>query len=237
MKLFVAVLISFFLEITPIPIGSGPTETALTDATVDTIPTGQTDPTTDIIGTEPTDTQISAALAEQPSKHLQILCIYYILIIIVKMLYISVLPTRTVELRHFSGSTFSTGSLIDSISVSNPAIAVTSTRLAYRPTFNDFHGSGLAGIFVNVEAIFPCIADFVFGPVCRIFTNEENGFNQGRPFIESGDIGNNFQIFSTSSNIATYGFAIQGCTQMDPTCLQCFSQLIIKCLLPREQCS
>ena len=79
MKLFVAVLISFFLEITPIPIGSGPTETALTD---DIIPTGQTDLTTDIIGTEPTDTQISAALAEQPSKHLQILCIYYILIII-----------------------------------------------------------------------------------------------------------------------------------------------------------
>ena len=153
------------------------------------------------------------------------------------MLYLGVSSTRTVELRHFSGSTFSIGSLIDSISVSDPAVAVTSTQLAYRPTFSDLHGSGLAGIFINMEAIFPCIADFVLGPVCRIFTAEEDGFNQGRPFIESGDIGNDIQIFSTSSNIATYGFAIQGCTQMDPTCLRSFSQLVIKCLLPRQQCS
>ena len=152
------------------------------------------------------------------------------------MLLVSVLPGRTVELRHLSGSVFSFGgTLIDSISLSNPAVDVLSTYLAYRPNYNDVHGSGLAGMFINMAAVFPCTANRTL--VCRMFTLDEDGFNGGHAFIESGDGGNNFQIFSTSTNIATYGFAIQDCTQMDPTCLPSYMQLAITCLLPREQCS
>ena len=152
------------------------------------------------------------------------------------MLQLSIPTGRTVELRHFSGSVLSyEGTLIDSISLSNPAIDVSSTYLAYRPNYSDYHGSGLAGMFINMGAIFPCIANGA--PVCRIFTLEEDGFNGGHAFIESGDIGNNFQIFSTSTQVPTYGFAIQDCTEMDPTCLRSYYQLVITCLLPREQCS
>ena len=143
------------------------------------------------------------------------------------MLSLSISPERTVELYH--------GTLIDSISLSNPAIDVSSTYLAYRPNYNDVHGSGLAGMFVNMAAVFPCTANRA--PVCRMFTLEEDGFNGGHVFIESGDGGNNFQIFSTSTYIPTYGFAIQDCTQMDPTCLPSYYDLDITCLLPREQCS
>ena len=152
------------------------------------------------------------------------------------MLQVSVPSSRTVELRHFSGSVFSfDGTLIDSISLSDPAIDVSSTYLAYRPNYNDLHSSGLAGLFINMAAIYPCITNDA--PVCRIFTLEEDGFNDGRAFIEAGDIGNNFRIFSTTTNTATYGFAIQGCTQMDSTCLRSKFEVVITCLLPRAKCS
>ena len=151
------------------------------------------------------------------------------------MLYLSVPSSRTVNLRHISGSDFSSQeTLIDSISLSDPAINVSSTYLAYRPNYNDVHGSGLAGMFINMAGIFPCIAND--SPVCRIFTFDEDGFNEGRAFIESGDNGGHFQMFSTSPYTATYGFAIQDCTQMDPSCLRNYLQLVITCLLPREQC-
>ena len=152
------------------------------------------------------------------------------------MLHLNILPGRTVELRHFSGSVYSRGgTIIDSISLSNPAINVSSNYLAYRPNYSDYHSSGLAGMFINMAAMFPCIAGG--SPVCRIFTLEEDGFKRGRVYIESADIGNNFQIFSTSTGTATYGFAVQGCTQMDSTCLPSYHNLVITCLLPREQCS
>ena len=153
------------------------------------------------------------------------------------MLELTILTGMTVELRHFSGSVYSLvgGTLIDSISLSNPAIDVSSTYLAYRPNYNDYHSSGLAGMFINMGAIFPCIAEG--SPVCRMFTLEEDGFNGGHAFIESGDIGNSFQIFSTLTEVPTYGFAIQGCTQMDSICLRNWFHLVITCLLPREQCS
>ena len=152
------------------------------------------------------------------------------------MLQVTVFSSRTVELRHFSGSVFSLdGTLIDSISLSDPAIDVSSTYLAYRPNYNDFHSSGLAGMFINMAAIYPCITNGA--PVCRMFTLEEDGFNDGRAFIEAGEIGNNFRIFSTTTDIATYGFAIQDCTQMDTSCLPNLFHRVITCLLPREQCS
>ena len=152
------------------------------------------------------------------------------------MLYLAVHSSRTVYLKHHSGSDFSRQEPpIDSISLSDPAIDVTSTHLAYRPSYSDYHGSGLAGMFINMEAVFPC---FTAGTIdCRMFTHEEDGFNGGNVIIESGDSGNEFQIFSTSTDIATYGFAIQGCTQMDSTCLRTKFEVGIICLLPRAQCS
>ena len=150
------------------------------------------------------------------------------------MLYLGVYSGRTIQLRHFNSSVFSDETQIDSISLSDPAIDVSSTYLAYRPNYSDYHGSGLAGMFINMAAIFPCI---VKKAACRIFTLEQDGFNGGRAIIESGDIGNDFEIFSTSTDTATYGFAIQDCTQMDSTCLPTKFELVITCLLPREQCS
>ena len=151
------------------------------------------------------------------------------------MLYLGVYSDRIIQLRQFNGSVFADETLIDSISLSDPAIDVSSTYLAYRPNYSDYHSSGLAGMFINMAAIFPCIAKGP--PVCRIFTLEQDGFNGGRAIIESGDIGNDIEIFSTSTDTATYGFAIQDCTQMDSTCLPIKFEVVITCLLPREQCS
>ena len=151
-----------------------------------------------------------------------------------RMLSLSLSSTRNVTLSHVGGSGLDR-TFIDWISLSNPAVDISSTYLAYRPNYNDFHGSGLAGMFINTGAIFPCAPNV--SPICRIFTKEEDGFNKGHVFIESGDGGNNFQIFSTSTYMPTYGFAIKGCTQMDPTCLPVSYTFFIICFLPREQCS
>ena len=152
------------------------------------------------------------------------------------MLTLSASSTRNVTLHHIGASGFFfDGTLIDWISLSNPAIDVSSTYLAYRPNYYDKHSSGLAGMFINMGDIFPCTANV--SPVCRIFTQEEDGFNKGHVFIESGDSGNHFRIFSTSTETPTYGFAIKDCTQMDSTCLPSYFNHVITCLLPRAQCS
>ena len=109
------------------------------------------------------------------------------------MLHLSVPSSRTVELRYFNGSVFSfDGPLIDTISLSDPAIAVYSTYLAYNANY--IHGSGLAAMFINMAAIFPCIA--FDASVCRIFTLDEDGFNDGRAIIKTGESGGNLEIFS-----------------------------------------
>ena len=89
--------------------------------------------------------------------------------------------------------------MITEISIANPAQPSTSLDniLAYRPNFADFHQSGLAGVFLNLERIFPCISDDEC-PICRTFTYEEDGFNSGRAIIEAADIGNHFHVFSSA---------------------------------------
>ena len=59
------------------------------------------------------------------------------------------------------------------------SLTSTNNILAYRPKYSDFHRSRLAGIFVNIEKIFPCIAKTNYVPICSIFTSEENGFRKG----------------------------------------------------------
>lgn len=114
----------------------------------------------------------------------------------------------------------------------NPARSSTSSNnlLAYRPNFNDHHGSNLAAFFVNIEEIFPCNP----GVSCSLFTHEEDGFRGGRAVINAGDGGNNFPVFSTTTT--TYGFAFSGCSQMTTSCFPVSTEYTIVCLLPRSRC-
>ena len=108
--------------------------------------------------------------------------------------------------------------------------------LAYYPEFKDRHNSSLAGIFVNIEGIFPCTADLdhLRGPSCKLlnFTNEEDGFNGGKAIIGLGDIGNLELAVVFDSNVALYGLAISGCPTLTPECLPYWFQSEIVCMLP-----
>ena len=54
----------------------------------------------------------------------------------------------------------------------NPSTSSTSSNnlLAYCPNFADYHTSGLAAIFVNIQGIFPCLSGRISGPICKVFT-------------------------------------------------------------------
>ena len=112
----------------------------------------------------------------------------------------------------------------------------TNNILAYRPRYSDVHRSGLAGIFVNIEKIFPCIAGTNYVPICSIFTSEEDGFRKGKQYIELGDLGNHVRVFG--KNIATYGLAISGCPKLYGTagCFPRYVRSTVVCLLPRSSC-
>lgn len=104
------------------------------------------------------------------------------------------------------------------ITLSNTSEAVTSSDnlLAYWPRYADHHGSGLAAVFLNLEAIFPCTSVI---PQCGVLTHEDDGFFGGRSFIQAADIGNHFRIFSSSTDIMTYGLALQDCTEFTSQCI------------------
>ena len=120
-----------------------------------------------------------------------------------------------------------------SISLSNPSQPATSSNnlLAYRPRY-----SGLGVLFLNLETIFPCINSSSHLPLCGRLTFEEDGFFRGRPFIEAGDGGNHFRIFSTTENIRTYGIAVEGCPELNTTCWPSYAGISVFCLLPRDLC-
>ena len=134
----------------------------------------------------------------------------------------------------------SDSSQLAQISLSDSSLAATSSNnlLAYRPSYNDYHSSNLAGIFINLEGVFPCLAPLTnYNPICRVFTEEEDGFRNGKALIDTADIGNDFRIFSASSNILTYGLAIQGCPVFNTTCFPNYHSFSIVCYLPRASCS
>ena len=125
------------------------------------------------------------------------------------------------------------------ISLSDSSQSTTSLNnlLAYRPRFNDKHNSDLAAIFVNLEGVFPCLESLNdYHLICRVFTEEEDGFRNGRAFIDSGDTGNHFRIFSSSANVKTYGIAIQGCPVFNETCFPQHHSISVACYLPRAAC-
>ena len=161
---------------------------------------------------------------------------------VVKILYVS-RGTTSLELRNISGNSGqavgSGSTVIATISNFNPANSATNNNLlAYRPNFSDFHRSGLAGLFVNIDSIFPCVAGVNnYSPVCTLFTYEEDGFRSGRTVINAADIGNHFNVF-TGGNRAAFGFAFSGCSTFDSSidCFPLHSQYSIVCLLPRNRC-
>ena len=128
----------------------------------------------------------------------------------------------------------------DGVTATIPLRSATTPRtstnkiLAYRPKYSDLHRSSLAGIFVNIEKIFPCIAKTHYVPICSVFTSEEDGFRKGKQYIELGDRGNNVKVFG--KNIATYGLAVSGCSQLNGNCLPKWVSSTVVCLLPRSSC-
>ena len=152
--------------------------------------------------------------------------------------------TRTSDnklaLGHFNSSTGTWGAKITEISIANPSQPSTSTdnTLAYRPNFVDYHQSGLAGVFLNLEKLFPCASMDDKYPLCSTFTFEEDGFRDGKAIIETEDIGNNFRVFSSTENIKTYGFAFQGCGQLNGLngCMPVYFDMAITCQLSRKAC-
>ena len=123
------------------------------------------------------------------------------------------------------------------VDVSDSSLAQTSSNnfLAYRPRY-DY--ANLAGIFINLEGVFPCLAPLIdYHPICRAFTDEQDSFGDGRALIECGDIGNHIQVFSYSNNILTYGIAIQQCPEFNAACFPDYFSFTVACYLPRSACS
>jgi hypothetical protein len=127
------------------------------------------------------------------------------------------------------------GTKKDSISLSNPSSSQTSTLIAYRPNYNDYHNSGLGAVFFNIQKIFTCTSGIRdYEPVCSVFTREEEGFRKGNAFIAAADIGNNMDIFGGNSVVAV---AIQNCSEFTTDCFSSYLQSEVVCMLPRDSCA
>ena len=147
---------------------------------------------------------------------------------------------RVARVRYFNATTHRVGQLFDEVDITNSSLAATGSNntIAYRPRYEDVDGGQTtAAFFINMREVFPCLGTFGYHPVCKIFTHEEDGFRGYRPIIEAADIGNNFRIFSSSSNIPTYGFAIQGCPEITANCFYGNQSHMIVCYLPKTVCS
>ena len=146
----------------------------------------------------------------------------------IRTFQISVDGSRNVRL-------FLEGEQKDSISLSDPAASKTSTLLAYRPNYADYHSSGLAGLFVNIKSVLTCTSSITsYEPICQIFSREEDGFRKGKAFIVAADIGNNIQVFG--NGVSVFGVAVQGCPQLTNECFSNYLQFEVVCMLPRCQC-
>ena len=150
------------------------------------------------------------------------------------MLYLSMPATnRRLTIQRIRGGTFTLGPVLNTITIGNGQTPKTSTILAYRPKYNGYHHTRRGAVFLNLERLFPCAGKTGLVPVCRRFTQEEDGFLRARSIIEAADIGNNMKIFGT--NIKTYGFVFQGCSYLNGNnaCLPTFFQTVITCYVPR----
>ena len=129
---------------------------------------------------------------------------------------------------------------LSNISISNPSVPSTAPNnlLAYRPRYSEDHASNLAGIFINLPGVFPCLKlTPTYAPICHTLTEEEDGFRKGKAVIDAGDAGNTFRVFNSTSNIATYGIAIQDCPELTVSCFPSHYSFAVACYLPRATCS
>ena len=157
-----------------------------------------------------------------------------IYILVVRTLRVFSDNTRTVYLYRSNTTTLllSNQMFLGSLSLRDPTIPVDSpTNLfSYRPMFSANHRSQLAALFINIEGIFPCIANTDYNAICRTFTDEDDGFRGGRAIIDSGDDGNSFRVFSPTTE--QYAFAFQNCQYFNTTCFPSYHSFNIVCHLP-----
>ena len=128
---------------------------------------------------------------------------------------------------------------VTTVSLLDPSQEQTSSSnlLAYRPSYTgDLHQSGLGSIFINIRELFPCFSSSVGGPICTIFTLEDDGFRKGKPWVQLADIGNDVRVFSQSENIPTYGLAVQGCPELTEECMPTKQEIKVVCLLNPADC-
>lgn len=129
---------------------------------------------------------------------------------------------------------------LDRINLGTGGASVTGANnlLAYRPRFQDRQNSGLAAFFINLEGAIPCLAPLTdYFPICRVYTDEDDGFRGGRDVIDTADIGNDIRVFSNTNEILTYGVAIQNCPTLTTACWSAYTSLAVVCLVPRGPCS
>ena len=158
---------------------------------------------------------------------------------VVKILSIYIDGNRRVILQAKNLTTLTASTPLADISLSNPDQAATSSNnlFAYRPRFSDDHGSNLAAIFINLEGVFPCIQSLSgYVPICSTYTEEDDGFRRGKALIDSADAGNQWRVFSSTSNTLTYGIAIQDCPEFTPQCFPSHNSFSYYCLLSTERC-
>ena len=124
---------------------------------------------------------------------------------------------------------------LDILIFENERTDATSTILAYRPRYNlDKHETGLGAIFLNLDGLFPCIANSDIIPICRRFTRNEDGFFKGKTITEAADRGDDMKIFG--NGIKTYGFVFESCPYLH-TYYGCYPdnfQIVITCFVPRS---
>jgi hypothetical protein len=149
---------------------------------------------------------------------------------VMKMVYINVNKIPRVRVRSIDTSTQLVGDTFSLLTISNTSVEYTSVDniLAYRPNYSSNSGGNTAIAFVNMEAIFPCYKQNQIGPVCQLFTYENDSFQFGKAFIQSSDIGNH--VFN-NQNITTFGFGVSGCSTFDEACVSNFEAVLV-CLLP-----
>ena len=145
--------------------------------------------------------------------------------------------SRTIKFQPRNPSTWHLMDPRTDLFITNTSSAYTSIDnvVAYYPQYNDHHGSDMAILFINLEAVYPCVRSSIYHPPCTLFSAEEDGFRGGRSIIQASDIGNDLEIFSESSSFGTFGFGLVGCSTFDTSCVDDIDVELI-CLLPRIQC-
>ena len=144
---------------------------------------------------------------------------------------------RQLQLYAINHSTLHYSTQLAQVTISDTSQPQTSSNnlLAYRPRYD---GTNLTTVFINMEGVFPCLAPLTnYTPICHVFTEDEDSFRDGRALIDAGDVGDDFRVFNSSSNILTYGIAIQECAEFNTVCFPQYHSFTVVCYLPRSACS